>query len=89
MGWSCTQEQDEALNKLVEATHPTVESSKFFIESPSGGPYGKDYGTSGCKTMCCAVYKLLSNGTCTRVGYARISPDGKTIIPRELRAEIG
>ena len=88
MGWSCTQQQHETLERLDAEVRKS--GVPYFIEHPTGGPNGRDYGTPEAMSMCLPVFRIIEmqadgTGRAHKVGYARIKPDGRTSIPLALR----
>ena len=84
MGMSCTFEQGEALDRIRKLHGKDgLIAGRYFIDVPAN----RDYGINGRETMCLAVYEVLSlkMRTARKIGYARIKPDGKIYLPREVR----
>lgn len=86
MGWSCTVEQAKTMDRIESAMART--GNKYFMESPRGGLYGKDYGTPECKDMYLPVWKRVRGNKYERIGYARIKPDGSFSLPKGIRKEL-
>jgi hypothetical protein len=93
MGWSCTKEQMNTLDRIDKAMGDG-RSCRYFLDGPHGGPYGKDYGTADCRDMTIPVYEIIERkpngqGRARKLGYCRIKPDGRFSLPRGLRKELG
>ena len=87
MGMSCTFEQGEALDRLrkLHDRKDGLIAGQYFIDAPAN----RDYGIKGREAMHLAVFKITPTRLAYKIGYAKIRPDGKIYLPRELRNVIG
>ena len=83
MGMSCTIEQSATVDLINEAMGD-AHICKYFLDGPHGGPHGKDYGQPGAMVMCLPIYRMDG----TKIGYARIKPNGRFSLPKGLRQEL-
>ena len=88
MEMSCTKAQSETQARLfaAERLQPGYDAGTtgtYFFDGGSG--HGKDYGLPGAMNMCIPIMVMLDGGLCQRIGYAKISPEGKFSLPRVVR----